>query len=77
MDQFEKAITEIEFNKNKKDVLDQIGLITESCDIIAKFEKIHFDALISNGFTKDQALEIVKFQGIHPGEQLRNENKKD
>lgn len=77
MDPFKKAINEIEFNQNMKDALDQMPMMIKSCGIIAHLEKVYFDALVSNCFTEDQALEIVKFQGIHAGEQLGNENKTD
>ncbi|TCO69522.1 hypothetical protein [Marinisporobacter balticus] len=37
------------------------------CKLVAEQQKIYFDELVKQGFTENQALEIVKVHGIDTG----------
>lgn len=67
MDQFEKAMKEIEFNQAKKDILDEFDITIQTFKMISKMEYEYFKALLEEGFTEQQALYIVAKQGINIG----------
>lgn len=63
MDPFKKA----EFDKYLKDTKNTEPQFIEICNIAARQLKHYYDALIDMGFTAEQALEIIKEHGCHPG----------
>lgn len=73
MDLFNKALNEIEAENNFKEFIDGLPNLIKLCTMIAKSEKAYFNELVKEGFSEEQALQIVMAHGIYPGRTDRNQ----
>ena len=63
MDQFKKMA----FEQAKKEVQENEGQFMDQCSLVAKLLKHNYNALLEQGFSSYQALQIVIAHGITPG----------
>jgi hypothetical protein len=57
-----------------KELKQSIGQYRQFMEYTSIIQKEHYDALVKQGFTPDQALYIVSNQGIDPGRLQRLQN---
>ena len=75
MDIFSKAMNDIEAKQNLKNFMEGLPNYLKFCGMVAKQEKLYYDALIKEGFTAEQALILVAQHGIYVGRTDLNQNK--
>lgn len=67
MNQFDNYLDSIQLKEACKAIMDNFEAQVEFYRVSAKIQKAFYDELINAGFNEQQALEIVKYQGIAGG----------
>ncbi len=63
----EKTISEfVEKDKMLQNLIRDLPRIIAAAPLIAKIQRAAFDSLVGEGFSEDQALEIIKARGTMP-----------
>lgn len=67
MNQFEKELVKIQQNEAIKEYIDSFETTLNFIGLAVKTQKAYFDELVKEGFTEEQALEIIKAHGMDIG----------
>lgn len=67
MNQFEKELVKIQQKEAIKEYIESFETTLNLIGMAVKTQKAYFDELVKEGFTEDQALEIIKIHGIDIG----------
>lgn len=67
MNQFEKELVNIQNREAINDFMETFESTLRLIGVAVKTQKSYFDELVKEGFTEEQALEIIKVHGIDIG----------
>ncbi|WP_085829049.1 hypothetical protein [Clostridium massiliodielmoense] len=63
MNQFDGYLDALNLKNACKEMIENFEIYVEAYKMAAKYEKAYYDELVKEGFSEQQALEIIKHQG--------------